>query len=92
MTKTELEKENKRLREALEKILTLTSKENINSIMKENKLDESNSYDRLAAYAVSIGQIEFQVNYAIYGEDYLNHPEKYKKEAENDERRENRPA
>lgn len=92
MTKADLEKENKRLREALEKILTLTMKENIESIIEENKLNKSNPYDKSAAYAVSIGQIEFHVNYALHGDDYLNHPEKYKKEANDDERRENRPA
>lgn len=92
MTKADLENENKRLREALEKILTLTSKENINSIIKENKLDESDPYDRLAAYAVLTGKIEVDANYALYGDDYLNHPEKYKKEADDDKRATNRPA
>ena len=92
MTKTELEKENKRLREELEKILTLTMKENIESIIEENKLNKSNPYDRLAAYAISMGEIDIEAKYALYGEDYLNNPEKYKKEADDDKRRENRPA
>ena len=92
MTKAELEKENKRFREELEKILNLTRKENIESIMEENKLNKSNPYDRSAAYAVSIGQIEFHVNYALYGDDYILHREKYEKEADDDKRRENRPA
>ena len=92
MTKAELEKENKRLREALEKISTLTSIKNINSIMQENKLDESNLYDRLTAYAVSMGEIDVEAKYALYVDDYILHREKYEKEADDDKRRENRPA
>lgn len=92
MTKADLEKENKRLREELEKILTLTMKENIESIMEEYKLNKSNSYDKSAAYAISIGQIKFHTNYALHGDDYILYREKYEKEADDDKRATNRPA
>lgn len=73
MTKKELQEENKRLREALERIEGMTTEE---GIMKHRKELESDGMEQYA-YAGIVGKVHSAATYGLYGEDYLLNPGKY---------------
>ena len=73
MTKKELQEENKRLREALERIVGMTNEEGVRKLQKSS--DGMGQY----AYTRIVGRVYSEAMKGLYGEDYLINPDKYKK-------------
>lgn len=74
MTKKQLQEENKRLRETLERIVSMTTEEGVKKMRKDLESDGMEQY----ACAGIVGMVRSQARYGLYGEDFLLHPDKCK--------------